>query len=71
MSGAATEGDSIGFIGGGNMAGAILGALLQSGWRPPDVVVVEHDAGARELLFAPADQTPALARSPASIACAV
>ena len=37
----------LGFIGGGNMARAILGALIAKGTRAADVVVVEVDAVAR------------------------
>ncbi|HEY4997650.1 MAG TPA: pyrroline-5-carboxylate reductase [Usitatibacter sp.] len=37
----------IAFIGGGNMARAIIGGLLAKGARAADIVVVEVDAGAR------------------------
>ncbi len=37
----------IAFVGGGNMARAILGGLLARGARPADLTVVEVDAGAR------------------------
>jgi pyrroline-5-carboxylate reductase len=38
------------FIGGGNMARAIIGGLLARGTAPSGIVVVEPDAGARERL---------------------
>jgi pyrroline-5-carboxylate reductase len=38
------------FIGGGNMAAAIIGGLLQKGWSPDAIRVVEIDAGARARL---------------------
>jgi pyrroline-5-carboxylate reductase len=38
------------FIGGGNMASALIGGLLKNGWRPHDIRVVEIDRGARERL---------------------
>src|SRR5688500_20169531 len=38
----------IAFVGGGNMARAILGGLIAKGTSPGDVVVVEIDAGVRE-----------------------
>jgi pyrroline-5-carboxylate reductase len=34
-------------IGGGNMGAALLGGLLQSGWNPADIVVVEVEAAKR------------------------
>lgn len=40
------------FIGGGNMAGAMIGGLLKRGFRPEQVRVVEIDAGNRERLRA-------------------
>ena len=40
----------IAFVGGGNMARAILGGLLARGARPADITVVEVDAAARERL---------------------
>ena len=42
----------IAFIGGGNMAGALLGGLLQKGYAATDLSVVEIDASARERLTA-------------------
>lgn len=54
------------FIGGGNMATALIGGLLKKGWRPQDIAVVEIDAQARERLNASltvrtyADLEPAL-----------
>jgi pyrroline-5-carboxylate reductase len=38
------------FIGGGNMATALIGGLLKNGWSPEDVSVVEIDAAARNRL---------------------
>jgi pyrroline-5-carboxylate reductase len=38
------------FIGGGNMATALIGGLLTKGWPPSDISVVEIDANARERL---------------------
>lgn len=38
---------NITFIGGGNMAGAMIGGLLQQGWQTAAIRVVEIDAGAR------------------------
>jgi pyrroline-5-carboxylate reductase len=38
------------FIGGGNMATALIGGLLNNGWSTGDVSVVEIDAGARARL---------------------
>jgi pyrroline-5-carboxylate reductase len=35
------------FIGGGNMATALIGGLLKNGWSPHDLNVVEIDAAAR------------------------
>ncbi|HSN39190.1 MAG TPA: pyrroline-5-carboxylate reductase [Burkholderiales bacterium] len=41
---------NITFIGGGNMAGAIIGGLLKKGWQPDAIRVAEIDAGARARL---------------------
>jgi pyrroline-5-carboxylate reductase len=38
----------ISFIGGGNMATALIGGLLKQAWAPHDITVVEIDASARE-----------------------
>jgi pyrroline-5-carboxylate reductase len=38
----------IAFIGGGNMASALIGGLLRQGWEPARVRVAEIDAAARE-----------------------
>lgn len=38
------------FIGGGNMASALIGGLLKKGWRAEDISVVEIDARARDRL---------------------
>jgi pyrroline-5-carboxylate reductase len=42
----------IGFIGGGNMAAAIIGGLIARGHAAADIVVAERDAGQRERLAA-------------------
>jgi pyrroline-5-carboxylate reductase len=42
--------DKLAFIGGGNMAGALIGGLLQQGHRADDLVVVEPYAPQREKL---------------------
>jgi pyrroline-5-carboxylate reductase len=44
------SGSKIAFIGGGNMAGAIVGGLLRAGRPAPSIVVVEPQPGAREAL---------------------
>ena len=38
------------FIGGGNMAGALIGGLIQRGFKPSDIYVVEINADARATL---------------------
>jgi pyrroline-5-carboxylate reductase len=38
------------FIGGGNMAGALIGGLVQQGFNPSDVRVVEVDSDTRASL---------------------
>ncbi len=38
------------FIGGGNMATALIGGLLKQGWAPETITVVEIDAAARKRL---------------------
>ena len=34
----------VAFIGGGNMAGALIGGMLQAGFKPPEIDVLEIDA---------------------------
>lgn len=41
----------IAFIGGGNMAGALIGGLRRAGWAAEAIAVVEPDAGQRERLL--------------------
>lgn len=60
--------ESISFIGGGNMARALIGGLLAQGWRGSDITVVEPDAVKRQQLqgncgVAVTDQLPAAARA--------
>ena len=42
----------IGFVGGGNMAAALIGGLLQKGYVAADITVVEIDPSARDRLSA-------------------
>jgi pyrroline-5-carboxylate reductase len=61
--------DCIAFIGGGNMAGAIIGGLVRQGMDPADIEVVEPFADTREKLqrqfgiVAKDSATPALSRA--------
>ncbi|MBA2350857.1 MAG: pyrroline-5-carboxylate reductase [Burkholderiales bacterium] len=43
---------NITFVGGGNMAGALIGGLLKHGYRPDQIKVAELDRGACDALFA-------------------
>ena len=40
----------VGFIGGGNMARALAGGLLSSGYRPENILIAEPDADRRSVL---------------------
>ena len=56
----------ISFIGGGNMARALIGGLIAQGWQPGDIGVVELDADKRKQLqteygIAVSDQLPSVA----------
>jgi pyrroline-5-carboxylate reductase len=42
--------EKISFIGGGNMARALIGGLLAKGWKAADIIAVEPDATKREQL---------------------
>ncbi len=46
----ATASPCVAFIGGGNMAGALIGGLLQAGWAPAQLLVVEPVAEQRQRL---------------------
>ncbi|UCF77423.1 MAG: NAD(P)-binding domain-containing protein, partial [Betaproteobacteria bacterium] len=41
---------NITFIGGGNMAGAMIGGLIKQGWTPASITVIEIAAAARAQL---------------------
>ncbi len=42
----------VGFIGGGNMARALAGGLVSSGYQPENILLAEPDAGRRDALAA-------------------
>ena len=58
------------FIGGGNMAGAIFGGLLRSGWAAPSITVVEPWAEQRERIAVAWPGLRLLAAADASLAAA-
>ncbi len=59
----------IAFVGGGNMAAALIGGLLQSGHPAASIRIVEPDAGQRERLTARFGIAP-MARADATLAAA-
>ena len=58
------------FIGGGNMAGAIFGGLLRSGWAAASITVVEPGAEQRERIAAAWPGVHLLAAADATLAAA-
>lgn len=60
----------IAFVGGGNMAQALIGGLLKSGWPATALQVVEPDAAQRERLAERHGLTPLAAAGPALQAAA-
>jgi pyrroline-5-carboxylate reductase len=65
-----TQHPSLAFIGGGNMAGAIFGGLLRSGWPAAAIRVVEPWAEQRERIAAAHGGVQLLAAADASLATA-
>jgi pyrroline-5-carboxylate reductase len=63
--------DSIVFIGGGNMAGALIGGLLKSGMPAAAIQVVEPHAPQRERLAQQFGVAAAAAATPALAACSL
>ena len=61
---------TLAFIGGGNMAGAIFGGLLRSGWPAASIRVVEPGAEQRERIAAAHGGVQLLAAADASLAAA-
>ena len=45
-----SEGTDIAFIGGGNMAGSLVGGLLAAGWEPARLAVADPDPDRRDVL---------------------
>jgi pyrroline-5-carboxylate reductase len=41
---------TVGFVGGGNMARALVGGLISSGYRPENLLIAEPEAGRRDTL---------------------
>lgn len=64
-----TAAEAIGFIGGGNMASAVIGGLLQGGLSPTAIEVVEPWAEARDRLATQFGLTPMAAASPTLARC--
>jgi len=58
------------FIGGGNMAGAIFGGLLRSGWPPASITIVEPGAEQRERIAVAHPGVRLLAAADESLAAA-
>ena len=61
---------SLAFIGGGNMAGAIFGGLVRSGWPATSISVVEPAADQRERIAAAHPGIRLLAAADAALASA-
>ena len=59
---------TLAFIGGGNMAGAIFGGLVRSGWPAAQIIVVEPSAEQRERIAATCPAVRLLAQADASLA---
>lgn len=44
--------ENVAFMGGGNMASAIIGGMIASGWAPSRITVVDPNADQRDRLAA-------------------